>query len=305
MASTLALSCGTKIEQPQDVRGLRVIALLADAPEAQPGMLVRLRAVLGGASPAATLRWTVCARTEEASTSLPISSYGQFRPDEGCDGERVADVRTIFGRGLEAMFTVPDDALVNDAWLSAAFAGSLSPERRRELARLAGLPLVVTVDVTDGEHSLRAFKRLVIFSRERAAPLNSNPPTPVLSFGDRTVGAQTADPLSERCGPLDTRGPLTVPVGTRVLVTPAPDETWFESYTVLDAQGRETPVTESAFYNFFSTAGTWELGRARAPERNPTWIAPADPSTATLWVTSRDGRGGASACRFDVTVVAR
>lgn len=296
MVCALASACGTKITQPQDVRGLRVLAILSDPPEAHPGDTVRLRVVVGGTTERVVTRWSVCARTEEASTSLPISSFGQFSPDEGCDGASAADVRPLDADGPGSNLRVPVDALENDAWLAAAFAGPISRERRRELAQVAGLQLVVTVNVTAGTETLRAFERITVFPAAHSEPLNTNPPRPALTFDETAIAPLSSDVLEEEC-----RGASDVVVapGARVVVTPRDEDTsWYETYTILDAAGQRITVRENALYNFFATAGTWELGRPRQPDRAPTWVAPMEPGEVTFWLTLRDGRGGTSVCRY-------
>jgi hypothetical protein len=61
-------------------------------------------------------------------------------------------------------------------------------------------------------------------------------------------------------------------------------------------------ASEGAFFNWYATAGSWDFGRARAPDINPTWIAPKRTGDVTMWLVLRDGHGGASVCRWHARV---
>jgi hypothetical protein len=274
-----------------------VLAIVAEPPEVAPGGRVALRVVAGGLAEPVAFHWTVCARPEEISTVLPLSSFGQFEPDRGCDSAGAAGVQAL-GEGSEVSFEVPHDSLSRQDWLAATYGADLPRETLDDLAHAAGVPLVFTVEFTHRGTMYRAFKRVPVTIRENR---NHNPPPPRSSVDGRALAV---DPNGERdlCVPVEG-GPLVVPPGRRVLVSPAPGEDpWLEEYLELDAEGVPTPRREQAFYNFFATAGRWDLGRARAPERNPSWTAPTTAGVVTHWLVVRDGRGGTAVCRYRVEV---
>jgi hypothetical protein len=295
--SALAGCGGNALANASEVTGPRVLAIVAEPPEAAPGTSVALRALTGGLSLPTQPRWTACARPEEVSTSLPLSSYGQFEPDRGCSSDSAAGV-VVVGEGSSVRFEVPSDALTREDWLAAAYGRTLSRETLLRLGERVGLPLVLTVELTHGDTVVRAFKRVLITGRE---PRNSNPPPPRFRI-EGTVFGTVPEGDADECVPEDGAS-LVVAPGQKVQVVPEENEqAWLESYEAIDAEGVVSTQREQAFYNFFATAGRYDLGRARAPERAPSWTAPATAGAVTHWLVVRDGRGGTSACHYTVDV---
>lgn len=294
--SCALLSCAPPFTSPAIVAYPRVLAVIADAPTVEPGASVSVTPILGGNSAEGTFRWTFCVRPETASSGLPLSSFGAFEPERGCEttgAQSVADAQDT----REATFRIPANLLDDDGALRTAFGPDISIDTARSLARRAGVSVVATLTwVVDGTVTT-AFKRVLVKPAER----NTNPPPPVVRMKGRELRAPSGR-IDERCEFTDGMGPLRVSPSERVFIEPDTSAPWLEDFTYVDASGNDVRVSEQVFRNWFSTVGAWDFGRARAPDTNPTWIAPKAPGSATLWLVIRDGHGGTSACRWSAVV---
>ncbi|MDP3275517.1 MAG: hypothetical protein Q8Q09_10005 [Deltaproteobacteria bacterium] len=296
LAST---QCSPPFEQPALVISPRVIALIASRPTVAPGDSVTMTAALGdamGVSTQGTLRWSLCARPEVSSSGLPLSSFGAFEPDIGCNTRGTVQVAQSV-TAERATFTIPPEILQDEPVLLAAFGDQVSAETRRALAQSAGITLIASLTWTVNSQEFIAFKRVLVHPTEQ----NTNPPTPWVTLGGRAFRSIAREGV-QRCEPTDGNGPHVVAPMTHVVITPDTDEAWVEPFERIDASGQRVTEYEAAFRNWFSTAGAWDFGRARAPDLAPTWVAPRTPGTSTLWLVLRDGHGGTSACIFTVLV---
>lgn len=320
--STLLIVCAGCDEKPLEPRhkvtGPRVLAIIAEPPEIRPGQSTEVRVITGGMTVEPEFTWYVCARAEATTTFIAQSTFGQAEPNDGCFGDTgAATVRLPF-TGPSAHIATPADLLQQIAALRAVYGSNISAQQLLSIAQTAGLPITVAVEVrhddpgTDGGRPrstvLRALKRIVVADRDDR---NQNPPPPSFRFGvDRDGGAGVAmryvrEGNDERCEPDDDSGPLTVRPGTIVEIAPSPTEQqWLQTYTVLDAYGQRSQQTETAFYSFYATAGTYSDDHTRIPTRNTKWKAPMRLGPVTHWLVVRDGRGGTSACRYTVIVTA-
>lgn len=325
--SLLFVSCN---DDPLDMRsivaGPRVLAIVADPPEVAPGQFVGVHAVLGGVPRGVTprYRWFVCARPEATTNFVASSTFGQSEPDEGCFGDGA--VATIdLGARDEAIFAVPSNLLEQIEALRAVYGSSLSAASLRRIADTVGLPFTVSLELTVGSTTIRALKRVIVTTRTQT---NTNPPPVRFRFAvDRAPDAGIpsldaallpdggvpiatggipfrADPGDpERCLP---EGVPSVSVERGAEVEIAPDEqedSWLESYPTLTASGAVGTMREQAFYSWFATAGEFSLERTRRPIRDTVWTAPRTTGPVTQWLVVRDGRGGTSACRFELRVI--
>jgi hypothetical protein len=310
-------------EQPLEPRHKvttpRILAIIAEPPEVRPGQSTELRVITGGTTVEPEFSWFVCARSEATTTFAAQSTFGQAEPNDACFGDAGAsNVRLPFN-GPNALFATPSDLLQRLEALRAVYGSNISAGRLTEIARTAGLPLTIAVELrhndpgTDGgppSHTVvRALKRVVVVDR---AELNRNPPGPSFRFGAPRDGGPggvamryVRDGDDERCEPADGSGPLAVRPGTLIEIAPDPTELpWLQRYLILDTYGMPAEQTETAFYSFYSTGGAYRDDRTRIPTRNTLWEAPQRQGPITHWLIVRDGRGGASACRYDVTVSA-
>lgn len=294
--SCLLLSCAPPFASPAIVAYPRVLAVIADAPTVEPGAAVNVTPIIGGNTTEGSFRWTFCVRPETASSGLPLSSFGAFEPERGCDttgAHSIADAQDT----RAASFRIPGNLLDDDAVLRVAFGPDIRIETARALALRAGVSVVATVQWTVDGTVTTAFKRVLV----KRSEANTNPPAPVVRMKERELRAPT-DRTDERCEFADGLGPLRVSRGERVFIQPDTSAPWLEDFTYVDASGNDVTVSEQVFRNWFSTVGAWDFGRARAPDTNPTWIAPKEPGSATLWLVIRDGHGGTSACRWSAII---
>lgn len=296
LASSALVACPPPFASPAIVDYPRVLTIIATEPTVAPGSLVTLVPVVGGNATEGTFRWTLCVRPEVASTGLPLSSFGAFEPERGCNTEGAVQL-TSAQSGREVRFAIPSDLFSNASVLRAAFGDGLRMETAQSLAQRAGISVVATLEWTvDGETAI-AFKRVLV----REGEINRNPPAPIVRVKSREL---RAGPLrtDEACEFTDTMGPLRVAQGERVQFQPDTDGSWIEEFTFLDASDNLVTVSEGAFRSWYSTAGSWDFGRARAPDANPTWIAPKRAGDVTMWMVLRDGHGGSSVCRWTARV---
>lgn len=299
--STVALAttffgCPPPFASPAIVDYPRVLAVVANEPTVEPGATVALVPIVGGARAEGTFAWSLCVRPELASTGLPLSSFGAFESERGCDTNGALAIAPP-STERSPTFTVARDLFTNDAALRVAFGAQLSTETLRSLAERAGVAAVASVAWTVDGVTAHAFKRVLVRRGER----NTNPTPPSIRIAGRTVRA-SATRVDERCEADDGMGPIRVALGARILMEPSTDESWVEEFTFLDANGALVSQSEGSFRNWFSTSGQWDFGRSRAPDLNPTWVAPKTAGDATLWLVLRDGHGGTSVCRWTMTV---
>jgi hypothetical protein len=142
-------------------------------------------------------------------------------------------------------------------------------------------------------------KRVVVSTNP--AP-HRNPPSPRLRIATRWVSVP-AGATDAVCVPEDG-APLRLGPGAVVTLTPDPDESWRERYTVLTSDGRFETREEQGYYSWYATGGSLR-GLTRSPLRDNEWTLPTRPparGTHSLWVLLRDGHGGASGCRVDLEV---
>lgn len=279
----LALGCEEGPAPPSLVDSLRVLAIVAEPPEAPPGTDVTLRAEI--ANPAAVPfvpRWHVCA-AEERNVSEAILQYGGRVPDGGCPED--APLRVALD--TEAPVVTIDGALTEAA---LALAREAEP-RVDELVQTVGLPFVVQVTLEDPatrEPLLIAYKRVALTTREGPS---TNPPPPSFSFDGQSL---TAD--AEDCGE------VRVAAGAEVTLSPAPDEPWLEVHPRLELDGSLGEAAETAYYSWFATAGEIDTPITVAPERDDLWVAPLEHGAVQMWLVVRDGHLGVSFCRFRAIV---
>lgn len=325
-ALTIVLGCDPPPLDPRHkVASPRVLAMIADPPEVRPGGSVEVRLITGGITGTPTYSWSVCARAESTTTFVAQSTFGQAEPNDACFGDAGAAVVRLPFTGPNALIVVPSNLLEQLEALRAVYGRNISPGQLLQLARTAGLPLTVAVEIRaagpdGGMFVERALKRVVVLDRPE---LNHNPPPPSFTFGfidaDAGLGGLSPDggrravsqgiPMryvpgsDDLCEPADNGGPIVVRPEQVLEIAPDPTEDpWLERYFVLDAYGRPAQQNETAFYSWYSTGGAYRDDRTRIPTRNTVWEAPQRLGPITHWLIVRDGRGGTSGCRYTVEV---
>lgn len=286
---SLTLGCGNDFESPSRVSSPRMLALIVEPPDAQPGEDVTFRPLLAnpGAAPL-NLAFSV-----NLSTATLAAGAGQALGEPGesipllWDGETALLEGTETARAVEALLAQIRDAPVG------------TPQRVvRQVFEQVGLPVMVEFELRDpdGAIVLEGFKRFFLSSR---AERTTNPPPPRFAIAGRWVRASEEDPLA--CAP-EAEPPEVSAAAVIPLAPDEDDEAWLEAYPALDLAGDLIEKRESAFYSWFSTAGDFAFAVTRPPERQVQWIAPDAPGDYPLWLVVRDGHLGTSACRATVQV---
>jgi hypothetical protein len=271
----------------------RVLAIVAEPPEINPGEQVTLSLVVAGAMDY-TASWAACGAFD--SFIGGGAQYGDDQEDDGC-AERGLDL----GEGKEVVLPgVFGQALFENFELATRILGGTLPEDTvRHIRDSVGLPFLIEANVVADGKAIRAVKRVLI--SERATP-HENPPAPRLTLGEievepdltRQYGCRAAGDTSAR-----------LPRDELIEIVPATDdgeEPWLEDYQVIDARGELQDRTERAFYSWFSTGGEFDRDVTKSPLRNQIWRTPATPGSYPLWVVVRDGHGGVSACEVEVEI---
>ncbi len=304
---------GNNFDPPHLVKGPRILDIVAEPPEVPFGQDVYFEALTVDAdgSNLATaegveLRFMVC-MSAAAIVSGAGLGFGQGLSDncgEGGDDlvrlETGGDLPpgtarlpgTAFFRLLEDLMSMTGEG---DEMLDPQIAMTLTG-----IIAIVGVPLRLRLEIwRDGEQILTGFKRFAISQR---TDLTTNPPPPRLAIGGVWVSARSGDPRV--CVPEEGATPIVI-AATEVEITPDEnEEEWIESYPVVGLDASVQINEESAYYSWFSIAGSFTSDITQRPERNVTWNAPEEPGRYPIWVVVRDGHLGSSFCRTEVEVVA-
>lgn len=341
LTATAALAASACIAEPDfDDRDLvktpRILAIVAEPPELAPGEASTLSVLfadpLGGGRPI-RYRWKACVATESlggGGAGLSGVQYGMDPPEEGC-----SDPAGAFDLGVDetALLLAPPEASIDMlvARFRALVGDAISEEFIQRLLTDVGIQITVQVDViTDGpvgdQILITGYKRVIV---SRRAQQGTNPPRPRFALGTAAtrelgvISAYAPGGSGFDCA-TESGEPVVVPPRTLVDLRPDPtpqdpldaatDEPWTmdpmcvdddpitECYGVLDPQGFFAEKSENAFYTWNISAGTLFEGTTGRPARDNQWTTPSTPGDVTLWVVTRDGHGGTSACRAIVTV---
>ena len=279
----------------------RVLAVIADPPEVNPGDPVQLSILVAGAE-RYEVSWRACGAFD--SFFGGGSQYGDEQGDEGCGGGFALEL----GDGERAV--LPGEAtqtLFDNLDLAAEILGAALPEGTIDRIREdVGLPFTVEATVRADGRMIRAVKRVLISAR---AEPHGNPPPPAFTLDDIEVSALAQQPgeaptfVCER----EDGGEIRLDADSDVELAPivrSDDgvEPWLESYQVIDVRGELRSRTETAFYSWFSTGGSLTEGVTKSPLRNEIWRTPVQRGCHSLWLVIRDGHGGSSACAVRVAV---
>ena len=318
-------------ESASIVKGPRVLAVIAEPPEINPGQTLDLSVLVAGVDDSDDVRvtWRACGSFDGIGVGGGGAQYGEEQPDEGCGAGLAFDL----GEGLTAQLPGALTAgLFENLEVIAMTIGTDLPEGIVEQIRSSvGIAFLVEATVRAGEKTIRATKRVLI--SENPAP-HVNPPPPRFMFGrDQAIVTDREDPL--RCV-RDDGMPVSARAGARVELAPlkgsvafadagTPDaalpdagdtdagaepgstsmpdeEAWLETYNILTAQGELRERKERAFYSWYATGGDLDSGTTKSPLSNNVWRAPGERGEQTLWLIVRDGHGGTSACELTILV---
>jgi len=252
------------------VDDLRVLALPTEPPEVGPGQAVTVTAALAVPDPVAprplTETWTFCPFTTGAAGGFacaipacevalaPVAGAVTFKPSD--EVQRCID---LLGGSL------PTDP-----------AGAGVP---------ASVETVLRYQASDGVTTRVAVQRIPLDTQGVPAAPNHAPAVPQV-----TLDGATATPCAD---PASCAAAATWARGRSLLVGASVDAASIESY--VDGAGRT--VQETVVLSFYTTAGRFKDDRGQAPATSSELQdeqIPAGTTTAWLWVTALDLRGGAS-----------
>jgi len=332
MATLLAPACADPLPRSSLITGLRLLAIATDIPEALPGQTVTITPlVVDPEGRAVSYEWSACILPAFAD-----DDFGDY-DTEDCNLRREngePDV-TYLGTNEVVQYRVPDDlfddgSVVNDVY---GFEGEIPPEALILLASVIGVEVNISLRISAGGDTIRAFKRLKV---SLSPSVNSNPEPLHFVLREAPTGEeQEADgfeleplpteyepPAEGRC--LATVGgvPPTISADTPWELVPLNLPETYDSYDVVGVSpDPEEPfqiveVDEVYVLRFFSTLGTLSIEEDtfvdpdddEPPTEHPgtgRWSIttfPDEVETVPVWIVTRDGRGGTVTCYDEVTV---
>ncbi|WP_394822522.1 hypothetical protein [Pendulispora albinea] len=270
----------------------RIVAIVAEPPEAKPGVPVTYKAVVAshdGPLDGADVRWDVCA------TPKLLTENGAVSPECLRDGVRPLAEPPPVG-------TTATGAILSDA--CALFGPDAPPGSFRPR----------DPDSTGGYYQpVRAtWRSATAFARARVSCNLANAPADVtLEFNRRYVANE-----NPRLGTLTARvdgelRPLDrLPAGRGIELAVGWEPRDAESYVALDPTTKSVVVRREAMrVSWYATAGSFETDRTGRAEgeldtfTNNVWFSGTEPGLARLWVVLRDSRGGSTYAVYTLSTV--
>ncbi len=257
-----------KLAKYSELRGLRVLGLVANPPEVAAGGSATITPILSDLTEGVGLSFVAKACLD------PGISYGG---EPSCAGQG-SEVSLAAGTMSTGDMT-PGRAFTGEGTSFAVTAPGAEVIFAQRSAREQwnGIAYLVTYEVTNSlGDTVKAFKRLIVSTRD-VAQRNNNP---VLSdvFAD---GAVFVSALA---------------FGTTLTLTPSLGTPGAESYQAMQADGSLTLRTEELVTTWLSSHGTLKYSRTLSNEAT-FWETPAAQSSGAdvyLLALTRDGRGGLS-----------
>lgn len=312
--AALAVGCNMGLDAPTLVKTPRILAIVADPPEAAPGEDIHV-SVLAFDPMQRELHYHFRACLDAASlfgTSSNGNGAGSMAMCSEYDG--VGNGVTIPG---SATNITPFLAFIPDPQVRALV---------ETLLATAGVPIEVQVEVSatnastgEEEVLVSGFKRVGITTR--ASP-TSNPPYVYFAIEDSVyLGGVGDDPFE--CHPWlsdSIRVPASPAEGdldTLDLVPLDDPDQWLESFPIYDYSGSIRTGYEGAYYSWYATGGVMSSETTQGPAhgaeptpydaviRNNEWSVPREPGTYDFWLVVRDGHLGTNACHTTIEVTTR
>lgn len=255
-----------KLAKYSELRGLRVLGLVASPPEVAAGGTATITPILSDLTEGVDLSFVAKACLD------PGISYGS---EPSCAGQS-SEVSLASGTMNTGDMT-PGRAFTGEGTSFAVTAPSSEVIFAQRSAREQwnGIAYLITYEVTNSlGDTVKAFKRLIISTRD-LAQRNSNP---VLSdvFAD---GAAFVSALA---------------FGKTLTLTPNLGTPGAETYQVMQSDGSLSPRSEELVTTWISSHGTLKYSRTLSNE-STFWETPASqPSGVDIYLLAltRDGRGG-------------
>jgi hypothetical protein len=286
--AVLAAGCNLNLDTPTLVKTPRILAIVADTPEAAPGEDIAI-SVMAFDPMGRDLRY----RFELCFDGGSILDAESFDPDHAiCFRLEHDEFRTTVPGAFTQFLANQIDAFTPEQ------TGGFDVTRIQQIVHTVGFPVRVQVDVVapDGTILVSGHKLVGITTR---AERTVNPPAPFL-FVDGTPYVGAFDPESFDCV---TPFPEPVVAGAQVALQPGDDaDTWTEEYPVYDYTGGMRVAHEGGYYSWYANGGTMPEETTRHPSEGTHWEAPMEPGIYRLWYVVRDGHLGSSACTFELEV---
>ncbi len=291
-------ACTGSLPVPQIVLTPRILAIVAESPEAHPGDDVDVRAFMfDPMGRELRYEWRACVSLESL---LGSSSIPSGLPEEPCFPiESVGDRATVPGERTQQ---------VVDQLQALGNIGGFDVAYLLAVLNTAGFAFTVEVDVYAGDELLvTAFKRVGITTRDT---LTTNPDPITYDVGGTAVsmrrpglGEDGFDGSQFDCTVWGA--PIVVAPESETVIAPTGDPSeWIETFPIFDYSGGITEGTENAYYSFYATAGALTEETTRLPDRAVTFTAPVEPGPVRVFLAVRDGHLGARICSFELTVAA-
>lgn len=279
-------------DDPWRVEETRVLAIVSEPPEARPGEVVQLAALVGSLDGTVSVApsWSVCARPRSSAERTAVTQRcleGEALEPAAASWAVLSDACARFGPNVPP---TEDDAVPQRPSDPDASGGYFVPVRA-EAAEASAFGVVrIRCD-------LPGVTRAIFEEYEARYELNHNP-----EIESVVVRADDAQPLGPE--PLVVREGDTVDLEVVVSLASA------EPYVRYDA-GAGVLVDEREWLRVqvFVTDGALERGQViveadqdRTKPASLSWTAPALASTVSGWVVVTDARGGATWREFTVRV---
>ncbi|MBS2022952.1 MAG: hypothetical protein JST92_11110 [Deltaproteobacteria bacterium] len=283
LLSCTLLACAPDLSPPATlVDHPRVLAVLAEPPEARPGDRAVFRVLLAtptGEESASSTAWSFCAQPPPLGSNAPV--------DPAC-----AQDQPPIATGAAASLALPS----NGCSRFGPVAASDHP-RAQDADPTGGYFQPVRVSLAD--QLAFAFERL-------RCPLAQASLAASQEFERRYTSNTNPRLLSLDAAPTAPAGePSTVPAGTSVTLTVrwTPDSA--EAFPLFDPPTQTfTDVTEELTTSWYASAGAFDaaLTADSGAQSSNRWTAPAAPGTVYVWAVVRDSRGGTASLSRTLTV---
>jgi hypothetical protein len=274
LVAALALAaCNNHFDPASYLAGLRVLGVVADAPELSPGGATKLRAIVVDTDERSiAYRWNACALPPVAGSGDSIN-LDCLAPDAGA-------ALLPIGQTPEVSFTMPMASTLQLGLPDFTFG--------------VYYPILLTVGA--GSDAVTAVYRLRYHLPIDPDPLNQNPKLDRISLVPKGGDAAAPDGGLIEIPPSTDDAP-TVHPNDKLTLRATFQAGSAESYTILDLESRSTrTVTEILSVSWFATAGSFSESVTGVDK--PDTVLTLDkhlpkPGEAILvYAVARDERGG-------------
>jgi len=293
LGTVLVAGCTAQFEdEPWRVEAPRVLAIVAEPPEARPGEQVTLTALVGDVDGPSSVvpAWSVCTRPRTSAERTAVTE------------------RCLQGRALEpvaATMLVPSDACARFGPNVPPAEGDATPQRPADPDPSGGYFLPVHADVGDAEAfgavrircDLPGVTRAIFDAFEDRYVANVNPRIEAVRLEGEGVAPPDDSPV------------VRVAAGAQVSIEVVVPGDAAEPYVRYDSgSGTLEDEREWIRVQWLVTDGVLQRSQdtvvpnADGAVVAAPWTAPADPTVVHGWVVLTDARGGSAWQAFSVDV---